>query len=50
MELGDTVYKQPFKQLSRRYEYAWYGKYECTMAMYDEYIGLFNNVKHQLGE
>lgn len=48
-ELNDTVYKQPFKQLSRKYEYAWYGHFVISDAGYNEYADLFNNVKKQLG-
>jgi hypothetical protein len=49
LELQDSSYKQPFKQLSRQYEYAWYGQYTLSPAMYHEYLGLFNQVKNQLG-
>lgn len=48
-ELSETGYKQPFKQLSRQYEYAWYGHYNLSPAVYNEYIALFNNLKKQLG-
>lgn len=48
-ELNDTNYKQPFKQLSRQYEYAWYGGFAPSASAYREYQDLFNNVKKQLG-
>ena len=48
-ELRETSYKQPFKQLSRQYEYAWYGHFTLSPAAYAEYEGLFNNLRKQLG-
>ena len=48
-ELNETNYKQPFKQLSRQYEYAWYGQFAPSAAAYKEYADIFNNVKKQLG-
>lgn len=47
-ELEPTVFKQPFKQLSRKYEYAYYGNYALTTADFNEYIELFNGVRKQL--
>lgn len=47
-ELIDTPYKQSFKQLSRQYEYAWYGHFNIADSAYDEYMSLFNTVKKQL--
>ncbi len=49
-ELEKTVFKQPFKQISRQYEYVIYGNYHITAADYNAYIDLFNNVKKQLGK
>lgn len=49
IELAETHYKQSFKQLSRQYEYTWYGKYGLPADTYNEYISLFMNVKKQLG-
>ena len=49
-ELNDTSYKQPFKQLSRQYEYAWYGRYAISAAGYDDFAALFNNLRNQLGK
>jgi len=49
-ELNDTSYKQPFKQLSRQYEYAWYGHYAISAAGYDDFAALFNNLRNQLGK
>lgn len=48
-ELQQTAYKQPFKQISRQYEYVHYGNYPLSAAAYNQYIDLFNNVKKQLG-
>jgi hypothetical protein len=48
-ELNDTDYKQPFKQLSRQYEYAWYGQYALPPTAYNDYLMLFNNVRKKLG-
>ena len=49
-ELADTAFKQPFKQLSRQYEYAWYGHYTISPAAYNDYTALFNNLRNQLGK
>ena len=48
-ELSETNFKQPFKQLSRQYEYAWYGHFALSTAAYAEYSDLFNNLRKQLG-
>jgi hypothetical protein len=48
-ELTATNYKQPFKQLSRQYEYAWYGQYNLSAEAFNDYMRLFDNVKKQLG-
>ncbi len=48
-ELAETNYKQPFRQLSRQYEYAWYGRFDLSQAAYTEYKQLFDNVKRQMG-
>lgn len=47
-ELGGTDYKQPFRQLSRQYEYAWYGNYPLSVEAYDGYMDTFNTVKNLL--
>lgn len=47
-ELADEQYKQPFKQLSRQYEYAWYGDYPLSAAAYNEYMQTFNTLKNRL--
>ena len=49
-ELNASEFRQPFKTLSRQYEYAWYGNAVPSDAAYSEYLSLFNNVKKQLGE
>ena len=48
-ELSNPAFKQPFRQLSRRYEYVWYGQYPVSGPDYDSYISLFNDLKKQLG-
>jgi len=47
-ELNETQYKQAFKQLSRQYEYAWYGRFAVPSEKYNEHISLFNQMKKQL--
>jgi hypothetical protein len=47
-ELNDTQYKQSFRQLSRQYEYVWYGKYPISDAGFNGYLEQFNNLKNQL--
>jgi hypothetical protein len=47
-ELDKTYYKQPFRQMSRLYEYAWYGNFPLSPAAYHDYTGLFDNIKNQL--
>jgi hypothetical protein len=47
-ELGDTGYKQPFKQLSRQYEYAWYGHYAMPEQAFEQYLRDFDELKKQL--
>jgi len=47
-ELTETSYKQPFKQLSRQYEYAWYGHFALPESAFNDYMQLFTNVKKQL--
>jgi hypothetical protein len=47
-ELQETAYKQSFRQLSRQYEYAWYGQYPIEDAAFAAYIHQFNQLKQQL--
>ena len=47
-ELNETNYKQPFKQLSREYEYAWYGRIALSHSAYSDFKNLFDNVRHNL--
>ncbi len=49
-ELESTLFKQPFRQLSRKYEYTWYGNYPLSAAEYNEFIDLFTHVRKQLGQ
>lgn len=48
-ELTDTPYKNPFRQISRQYEYTWYGNFPISQEAYDEYIQLLYSLKKQLG-
>lgn len=47
-ELNETPYKQPFRQLSRQYEYVWYGQYPISDAAFSGYLEQFNQLKKQL--
>ncbi|MBS1587914.1 MAG: DUF4129 domain-containing protein [Bacteroidetes bacterium] len=49
-ELSDSQYKVPFKQLSRQYEYAWYGRLAIDEPAYHQYLQEFNQLKRQLGQ
>jgi hypothetical protein len=48
-ELTDTPYKSSFRQLSRQYEYTWYGNFPISAETYDSYMGLLGQLKKQLG-
>ena len=48
-ELGESTYRRPFRQLSRQYEYVWYGHFALPPETYGAYMSLFNNLKKQLG-
>ena len=47
-ELYETEYRQTFKQLSRLYEYAWYGNFALTSGAYNDYLAHFDNLKNHL--
>lgn len=47
-ELNDSQYKQPFRQLSRQYEYVWYGQYPISDTAFSGYLDQFNKIKNQL--
>ena len=49
LELNETDVKQPFKRLSRQYEYVWYGKYPITETACAEYMEQFDHLKRKLG-
>ncbi len=49
-ELSASQVKQPFRKLSRQYEFAFYGNYTPTPTAYNEYAATFNTVKQQLGK
>ena len=48
-ELADTPYKQPFRQLSRQYEYTWYGNFPISDSSYREYMDTLMTLKNKLG-
>lgn len=48
-ELENTKYKQPFRKLTRQYEYAWYGQYPLSQASFTEYLNEFQDLKKQIG-
>lgn len=47
-ELNKQELRQPFRQLSRQYEYTWYGHFTVSDEAYNAYINLFNEVKTRL--
>lgn len=47
-ELSETQYRQPFRQLTREYEFAWYGHYPVSDAAYTQYMQLFDAIKTRL--
>jgi Domain of unknown function (DUF4129) len=47
-ELAASPHRQLFRQLSRHYEYAWYGRYGLTTASYKEFHSLFDQLKTNL--
>jgi hypothetical protein len=47
-ELSGSEYRNSFRQLSRQYEYAWYGKFNVPEQTLKEYLALFDNLKKQL--
>jgi hypothetical protein len=49
-ELHETSYKQAFRQLSRQYEYAWYGGINISGEKYAEYTTLFDQTRKQLAQ
>lgn len=48
-ELAESQYKQPFRNLSRQYEYTWYGEYPISQSNYEAYIGAIMDIKKKLG-
>ena len=47
-ELSGSEYRNSFRQLSRQYEYAWYGKFNVPEQALKEYMAIFDNLKKQL--
>jgi hypothetical protein len=48
-ELVDKPQRQPFRIITRQYEWAWYGAYEPEKAALDAYLQTFNQLKQSLG-
>lgn len=47
-ELGNSSSGLSFRQLSRQYEYAWYGHFSITRDVFDQYMEEFERLKKQL--
>jgi hypothetical protein len=47
-ELRDTRYKLPFKQLTRQYEFAWYGDYSVAEESFREYMRVYEGLKSEI--
>jgi hypothetical protein len=47
-ELAETQHKQAFRQLTRQYEFTWYGQYPVSNADYQAYMQLFDSIKTRL--
>lgn len=47
-ELSGTHYYKPFMQLTRDYEYAWYGGFEIEKAFFDKYYNTVSGLKKEL--
>jgi hypothetical protein len=48
-ELSGNAIRQEFRQLTRQYEYTWYGNYLPSSDGFETYMNTFNGVKKQLG-
>ncbi|XZF15458.1 DUF4129 domain-containing protein [Chitinophagaceae bacterium MMS25-I14] len=47
-ELSSTIYRQPFRQLTRQYEYSWYGHFIPAPQDYEIYMQSFRLMLNQL--
>jgi hypothetical protein len=47
-ELSNSNHRVPFQQLTRQYEYSWYGNYEVQPDAFTNYMQTFDNLKSQL--
>ena len=47
-ELAKTTYKLQFQQLSRKYEYAYYGNYPLSARDYSDFISVFESMRRDL--
>lgn len=48
-ELANTDFRQPFRDLSRQYEFTWYGNFLPSEAVFSTYMQTFNNIKSKIG-
>ncbi len=48
-ELSESPVRQQFRQLSREYEYAWYGNFLPSADAFAAYLQIFNGVKKEIG-
>ena len=48
-ELADTEYRQPFRQLSRQYEFTWYGNFLPSETTFQAYMQTFSDIKNRIG-
>ena len=47
-ELNNDEIRQPFRRLTRQYEFAWYGNYPVQQQAYDHYMETFNALKNRI--
>jgi hypothetical protein len=48
-ELSGNAISRDFRQLSREYEYAWYGNFLPASPAFEAYMQIFNGVEKQIG-
>lgn len=48
-ELKEAAVKDTFQQMSREYEWAWYGNYAVSPAAYAQYLNLLQTAKTKIG-
>lgn len=47
-ELAGSQWYQPFMQMTRQYEYAWYGGFDLKQQQFDHYYNLLRDFKNRL--